>query len=69
MQNNMYKTAESATIDFEPDVAYSDSLLVPPCLMTIDDLKTELRQSVKDARNGLYITIEQARKRHPRSLS
>ena len=66
MQNNMYKTPESATTGFEPDVEYCDSPLVSPCLMTIDELRTELRQSVEDARNGLYITIEQARKRHPR---
>jgi hypothetical protein len=33
---------------------------------TLAELKAELRQSVKDADNGLGITLEQARARHPR---
>ena len=39
---------------------------LPPCRMSLDELKTELRLSVEDAQKGLFFTIEQARKRHPR---
>jgi len=49
-----------------PETALSNVCEPPPCRMTLDDLKTELRLSVEDAQKGLYITIEQARKRHPR---
>ena len=63
----LYRTEENTpTIDSDIDVAYCDSPVKPPCRMSIDELKTELRQSIEDARNGLYITIEQARARHPR---
>ena len=49
------------------DVCEPESLFCPPpCRMTLSELKTELRLSVKDAQKGLYFTIEQARKRRPR---
>jgi hypothetical protein len=61
----------------EPAVAYQKAVSrasenrnlnsVQPCRMTTDELKTEVRQSVEDARNGLGITLEQARVRHPRT--
>ena len=53
----------------EPTVAYQRMNAVSatfPCSMTIDELKAEVMQSVEDAQNGLGITIEQARNRHPR---
>jgi len=50
----------------EPEVDYCTLSVEPPCRMTIDELKTELYQSIEDAKNGLYITIEQARQRHLR---
>ena len=66
MPNKQYKTPENATTVCEPVVAYRTKSGVPPCQMTIDELKTEVQQSVEDAKNGSYITLEQARTRHPR---
>jgi hypothetical protein len=51
-------TETSPSLEWRPNV-------VQPCRMTVDELKTEVQQSVEDAANGLGITIEQARKRHP----
>ena len=39
---------------------------VMPCRMTVDELRAEVLQSVKDAQNGLGISIEQVRSKHPR---
>lgn len=67
MKNKQYKKSENtpATLH-EPAVTYLTKSTSPPCSMTIDELKNEVRQSVKDAQNGLHITLEQARNRHPR---
>jgi erythronate-4-phosphate dehydrogenase len=35
-----------------------------PCRMTVEELRTEVRESVKDAEKGLGITVEQARTIH-----
>jgi hypothetical protein len=37
-----------------------------PCRMTVEELRAEVRESVKDAEKGLGITVEQARTIHPR---
>jgi hypothetical protein len=37
-----------------------------PCRMTVEELREEVRESVKDAEKGLGITVEQARAIHPR---
>jgi hypothetical protein len=57
-----YQRTEPA-IKLNTNVPYNPAL---PCRMTIDELKAEVRQSVEDAGNGLGITLEQARMRHPR---
>ena len=57
----------------EPAVAYRRAK-VPmfplydhlPCQMSIEELRADVCQSVEDARNGLGITLKQARMRHPR---
>ena len=35
-----------------------------PCQMTEMELRSEIMQSIKDAENGLGITLAEARKRH-----
>ena len=68
MPNKQYKTPENTpTIVSEPAIAYRTKPAVLPCCMTIDELKSEVMQSVEDAKNSSYITLEQARARHPRS--
>ena len=67
MPNKLYVFPETTPANTcEPEVAYCSQAVEPPCCMTLDELKAELRLSVEDAQNGLYITIEQARKQHPR---
>ena len=52
--------------DTSTDVLEQEAVICPPpCIMTLSELKTELRLSVEDAKKGKYFTIEQARKRHP----
>jgi hypothetical protein len=67
MPNKLYKTPEDAqAIVAEPVATYPAKVTVSrPCHITVDELKAEVLQSVEDAGNGLGITIEQARKRHP----
>jgi hypothetical protein len=66
MSNKPYIVPETTPTNIcEPEgVSFVEAL--PSCSMTLDELKIELCQSVEDAQNGLYITIEQARSRHPR---
>ena len=66
MPNKPYIVPETMPTNVcEPEVASFVEAL-PSCSMTLDELKAELRQSVEDAQNGLYFTLEQARSRHPR---
>lgn len=79
MPKKEYETGGNALeILAEPAVAYRTKPLrgnvetasgaVLPGQVTIAELKTELRQSLEDSRNGLGITLEQARARRPRLL-
>ncbi|MDR2556233.1 MAG: hypothetical protein LBC49_00795 [Bacteroidales bacterium] len=71
MSNNSYKTEENdlSTVVCEPSIAYKMAVhnySTMPCRMTESELNAEIRQSIKDADNGLGITISEARSRHPR---
>ncbi|MDR1783271.1 MAG: hypothetical protein LBR13_03320 [Dysgonamonadaceae bacterium] len=73
MSNKPYNLTDNTTESVaEPAVAYNavhlgivEKFDLRSC-STLAELKAELRQSVKDASNGLGITLEQARARHPR---
>ena len=67
MLNKPYIIPETAPTNVcEPEIAYFSPVVAPPCRMSLDELKSELCQSIEDAQRGVYFTIEQARKRHPR---
>jgi hypothetical protein len=81
MPNKSYKNPEDAqmvvadsAVSYRTGAAESSPSLewrpnvIQPCHMTVDELKAEVRQSVEDAGNGLGITIEQARRRHPLTI-
>jgi hypothetical protein len=38
----------------------------PPCQFTIQELRTEVIESLKDFENGDYVTLERMREKHPR---
>ncbi|MDR3262667.1 MAG: hypothetical protein LBT78_12675 [Tannerella sp.] len=57
-------TSQGIEVEMPPSGRPSENTV--PCRMTADELRAEVIQSVKDARNGLGITVEQARARHPR---
>ena len=66
MLNKQYFMPEAAPINIGvQEFDCCPQTVAMPCCMAIDELKTELQQSVEDANNGLGITIKQARKRHP----
>ena len=62
MHKKMSIFLDTTTTDvLEPEAV----ICSPPCQMTLSELKTELRLSLEDAKNGKYFTIEEARKRRP----
>ncbi|MDR3269652.1 MAG: hypothetical protein LBT83_11385 [Tannerella sp.] len=64
IERNLSGDSVFAHVEIPPSGWHSENTV--PCRMTADALRTEVIQSVKNARNGLGITIEQARARHPR---
>jgi hypothetical protein len=41
-------------------------MTVEPCQMTVSELRNEVMTSLEDASNGLGVSVEVARARHPR---